>query len=590
MLDRRLVAGGAAIAILAVVMTLAFVLFSPRWAVGALDQMAGQLLGRSVSSTGGAHLDVSPLSIRIDGVALSGPERADDAFITAGSMVIPVSFGELLRRRPDLSELRLENGEIALLINERGEANWDFPGVTSQAASRITLAQGRIRYFDVRNGQSLELDNVNGILDLRADGGASFTGTAVINSRLVRIDADLKSLARVNEDGSPLELAIAADSSSASFSGRLSTAKVLNLAGPVSLSSSTPVPSLRMLGLPLPESTAIPGSVAVDGVLDTAGRAYAIRNATVTLGAFRAVGDVVADLRGERPKLQANLAADNLWLDSFVPASGARDGDWGRTPLPFDLLRNFDAEIGIDARSMAYGAVTASASRLQATLTQGKLTATVAARFSNGGTLSFTAQADATALPPAVALDIKADGAEAQPLFATLIGASQITGTGAFAADVTASGKTQEELAGTLKGTASLSLADGRISGTDLAGLFIAARQKILDGWTAAPGGTAFTSFTGQAAIGDGIASFRGVTLQTAQASFTVDGLVDVLRQGVELSATAMSSAGQPLLPVPVIARGPWAKPRIYPDVPNILTNPEGGFARLQDVPSLEGN
>ena len=44
------------------------------------------------------------------------------------------------------------------------------------------------------------------------------------------------------------------------------------------------------------------------------------------------------------------------------------------------------------------------------------------------------------------------------------------------------------------------------------------------------------------------------------------------------------------MLPVAVVARGPWVKPKIYPDIPDILKNPEGGFARLQDVPPPQGN
>lgn len=588
MLDRRLVAGGAAVALVAVAMV-AFVLLSPRWAVGTLDQLAQQHLGRSVSAKGRAQLDFSPLAIRIGDAALSGGGRGEDSFVTARAMVIPVTFGQLLRRRPDLSSFELENAEFAFLINERGEANWDFPDLAARAPMRITLRDGGFRYFDARNSQSLTLANANGVLDLRGDGGASFTGTAVINSRLVRIDADVKSLARINEDGSPLELSLANDLGSASFSGRLSTAKVLNLAGPVSLSSSMPLPALQFLGLPVPEGMAVAGPLAVDGALDSAGRAYAIRNATVSLGGFRAAGDMVADLRNERPRLQANLAADTLWLDAFVPASGATAGDWGRRPLPFALLRSFDAEIGIDARSLAYGAFTAGASRLKVMLSDAKLEVTAASRLAPEGTLSLVARADAAAVPPSVSLNLTAQNAAAQPLFTALMGASQITGTGSFAADLTAVGQTQEELAGTMKGTASVSLGEGRIAGTDLTGLFIAARQKILEGWQAAPGGTPFTSLTGEATIADGIASFRGVSLQAPALSVTVEGLVDVLRQGLEVSASGTAN-GQPLLPVPVIARGPWGTPKIYPDIPNILTNPEGGFARLQDVAPVEGN
>ena len=39
-------------------------------------------------------------------------------------------------------------------------------------------------------------------------------------------------------------------------------------------------------------------------------------------------------------------------------------------------------------------------------------------------------------------------------------------------------------------------------------------------------------------------------------------------------------------LPVAVAVTGNWAAPRIYPDIPDILNNPEGGFARLRTPPA----
>ena len=53
-------------------------------------------------------------------------------------------------------------------------------------------------------------------------------------------------------------LALAADDGTASFSGRISTAKVLSLAGPISLASQTPAAGLRLIGLPLPETVTVP--------------------------------------------------------------------------------------------------------------------------------------------------------------------------------------------------------------------------------------------------------------------------------------------------------------------------------------------
>jgi AsmA protein len=45
---------------------------------------------------------------------------------------------------------------------------------------------------------------------------------------------------------------------------------------------------------------------------------------------------------------------------------------------------------------------------------------------------------------------------------------------------------------------------------------------------------------------------------------------------------------------VPIVVKGRWDAPRIYPDIPQILENPEAGFARLREAgalaPPAEGN
>lgn len=590
MYDRRLVAGGAAFALVAVVAA-AVLLLAPWIAARGITGMAEAALGRSVAVHGGSHLDFSPLSVRLDDVTLAGPQAADDSLIMARSATIPVSVAQLFGGAASLTDLTLTEAEIALLVNERGEANWDFPGLKPGAPVTLRLEQARLRYFDARNSQSLELSHVDGRLDLGRDGGTSFAGTAVINGRLVRIDADLKSLGRVNADGSPLELSLAADDGQATFSGRLSTARVLSLAGPVSLSSNAPAAALRLIGLPVPATATIPGAIAIDGALDSAGRALAIRNATLTLGDFRAVGELGADLRNAEPKLQARLVADRLWLDPLLPAAGAKNGDWGRAPLPFALLRGLAIEAELQARSLVYGGIATGASNLKLTLAEGKLRVDDASRLDGDGTLSFTLRADATVLPPSVGLKLTVNDAPAQPLLGVLTGATGLTGTGGFTVDVTASGTTQEELIGMLKGTASADYVNGSIAGADLTGLVLAAKQKILEGWGAVPGSTPFTRLAGTARIEDGIASFRDVTLEGPVTSFTFEGLVDVLRQGIAISASANAN-GQPLLPVAVIAKGLWAKPQIYPDVPHLLDDPAAGFARLKDGEALplQGN
>lgn len=581
---------------LLVLAAVAWLALSPGWAVELARERVQDLLGRELSVKGGAHLTFSPLAIRFDDVALAGTGSQGDSFVTASTAAVPLRWGELLSRQVDFTAVTLEGADVALLIDEQGTANWVFPPPKTEGGLNLTLDRASIRYFDARNGQSLRLGGIDGSLLASADGSIGFEGRAVVNGRIARIDANLKSLARIHEDGSPVDVAVEAQDASASFSGRIATAKVLSLTGPLSLTSPRPAALLQILGLPVPAGGSASGPLNLDAGLDSAGRAYALRNAALTVGGFHGAGDMVFDLRNTNPKLQADLKTPALNLGAFIPASGASAGDWGRVQFDFGLLRSFDADVRIDTDSLRYGPLATGPARLSANLAGGKLNASGAARLAGGGTVAFRSTADATQLPAPVSLNVKAENTELEPLLAAVTGTAQITGRGTLAADLAATGETQEEMIGTLKGTASITLDAGHIAGADLGKVLSAASRKIQEGWEGDKGGTAFTALSGTATLADGIATINQFALDTPSLIAAVAGHADLLRRAVDLSASVkLKSQGEnPVtdFPVPIIVKGSWARPNIYPDIDGILLDPAAGFAKLKamGVPAGAGN
>lgn len=584
MRGRGLVAAVAAgVAVLALLAVLAgLMVFSPRWALRQVQEAAASQLGRSFTAESAA-LGLSPLSVHFEGAALSGATGTADSLISARSMVMPLTWGGLFARRADPAEVTLRGADIALQIDEQGKAGWDFPEARPEGTLRLVLEESSLRYFDARSGHSLSLPNASGVLTAGADGGIAFAGSAIVNAQPLRIALMVKSLPRVHEDGSPIDLTVASELASLTFSGRLSTARVLSLAGPLGIESANPAGALRWAGIPLSEAAGVAQPFVLEGALDSAGRAYAIRNAAVGIGAFRGLGDIVADLRGSRPKLQANLEADSVWLDALIPAAGAGPGEWGRTALPFSLLRSFDAEVSLLARAASYGGFPAGLSRFTAALADGKLDASGGLRLAGGGTLGFTARIDSVVLPPALSLSLKAEDAEVSALLAALGAGTWMSGSGNLDAALTAAGTTQEELAATLKGTAALNVPSGLISGLDTGALAATLLSRIADGWGTAPGSTAFTGLAASVTLEDGIATLGSAGLEAAGMTVGLSGTVDLLRRALDLRASLGPEDKAPL-PVPAVISGNWAAPRIYPDVPDILNNPEGGFARLRSA------
>lgn len=575
----------AAVFVLALVLVAGWLLLSPGWAIAMLKQRAEAGLGRVLDVKGGAHLDVSPeLSIRLDQASLSGLDDHDGSFLTAKAIRIPVSLGQLVTRSPDLSAITLEQPDFAFLIDDRGRANWSFTPVAAPSALRLDIVDGSMRYFDARNGQSLALKGANLVAGINVEGGIDLTGTAEINGRLARITADLKSLARVHDDGSPLDLSVEGVEGTASFGGRLSTAKVLSLAGPVTITSPDLRAAARWSGLAVAEGDTYK-QVSITGALDSAGRAFAIRKARLVLDEAQAEGDIVVDTRGEVPKLQAQLVAERFTLDPFIPASGAKPDDWGSTLLGLELLRDFDVELTLESSAFTYAGLPAFPAHVVLGVAKGRLQASLTTQSGALGDTNLAMVADAALAPPSFAMVLKSDNAEA--LLAGPGGMPWLKGPTSMSLDVSGTGRTQQEIVGTLKGTAAITNATGILVGPDLKAMLAAVSQRILDGWLAAgSGNTALSTLAATFTIADGIATTSDLRLESPGISVTATGEVDLLRRAVDLKAeprlVAEGSGTAVSLPVAVAVKGPWGTPRIYPDLKDILTNPTAAFDSLK--------
>lgn len=575
-MQRRFLIAGLVAALLVIAAGL-WLALRPGWAVG-LVQAEAQRFGRVIEVKGGAHLEFSPLAIRLDGVRLSGATPDGDGLMSAESLVIPVSFGNLIGRGVSLSGATLVKPEFALLIDDQGTASWALPAAARFNDFAVTIRNGSLRFYDARNTQALAASDINGILSGDQSGGLTLKATAAVGGRLVDVDAGLKSLARVHADGSPFDLAVESHDLSLSFSGRLATAKVLSLAGQISALGPDLREAARWAGAFNGSAPDAYGAFSVDGILDGVGRALAIRQGVFGLGLFRGGGQMVIDFRGPVPKLQAELQSPSLALDSFLPSAGRSDGQWGKADLGFKALRGFDAEITLETPALRYGAAENIPARIAATLKDGKLDAGVALRTANAGTATVTASIDAKALSPAMTLAVKSEGGDLGLLLRALTGLDLIDGSGTLDLSLAGSGNSEEEIVSTLKGSARLDMAGGTLKFANAASLPAAVADKIAEGWTSLPGTTAFTALSGNAEIVDGIAAVKDLQVKTDSASLAVSGEADLLRRGLDLKV-AMTT---PAFPVPVAVKGPWGAPRLYPDIDGILTDPAAAFAKLK--------
>src|SRR5919201_1961360 len=68
------------------------------------------------------------------------------------------------------------------------------------------------------------------------------------------------------------------------------------------------------------------------------------------------------------------------------------------------------------------------------------------------------------------------------------------------------------------------------------------------------------------------------IDLATRQIGFRVEPKLVMTTEG-------QGRAGDPVgFGIPVVIEGPWAEPRIYPDMQGILDNPDAAYAKLKEI------
>lgn len=306
------------------------------------------------------------------------------------------------------------------------------------------------------------------------------------------------------------------------------------------------------------------GSLAVISVLAATPSGVAMEHLDLVAGTLRGRGRVALGLDGPRPLLTGRFAAERLQL----PAPPAAD-----TPIGFDGLRRFDADLALEAEQVAIGGrpvLEAGAATLRLAdgalaieLTRGRLgggalagAATLAPDESaSGGSLAVRATlADATLTAPLAGLPFD--------LAAGRVGGSlAVAGQGASAAALLA----------TLAGEASIQARDGVLAGLDLRAALAAAARPALPAAEAglrdafAAGATAFERLAATATVTDGRATLAGTVGLAEAPGATFAGTVDVSRSVLDLRFALRPAEAGP--EVALRASGPWAAPRRLPEL-----------------------
>ena len=576
----------------------------PDFAVAGLQDYVARKTGRTLVVNGGARLEILPrLGVRLDNVFLSNPQGMDGNFAHAASARLPLQFTDLFRRKVKIREISLVHPVFNVLIDRDGRSNWAGDEKTSQNSNAAASARGPLtlrvenasaNFLDERNGQAFSLEDAMANITIGDETELDVSGTAMLNGQLAHVDAQLKSLRRVGRDGSPFDLTITAPALTVNFTGRLSTAEKLNLAGAVDATS----PDLRLMAKWLGSN--ISGNAGLKnfslaGALDSKGVVFSLGKATIALDGMVANGDAALDLTKKKPRISAKLSTDLFTLDPYLAASdsgtagqGSGHGDWNTAKLSFFGLTGIDGDLSLSAFQVKWHNAGFGPADMTSTLKDGRLETTIRDASLYGGKASASITVDGSREAPVLEFAVDASDIRGEKFFEEFASVNWLAGNTGLKVSVSATGHNQQEMLSTLKGNFGITVSDGEITGLNIVDMISKVRSAVSDGWGGGPEN--LTSFDDAAAsflIEDGVARSGNVKVNSSAFLVSGSGEIDLLRRALDFKfdpALVMGGNRTIGFPVQVAVKGPWHAPKIYPNLDGIFDNPEAAYDTVRGL------
>jgi AsmA protein len=267
---------------------------------------------------------------------------------------------------------------------------------------------------------------------------------------------------------------------------------------------------------------------------------------------------------------------------------------WSNEPVDLAGLNYVDAEIRMSAAELNVGDARFAPAAVDARLGGGVLNAQFSHLGVYGGDANGELTIDVSGSDPNYTLRSDLAGVRALPLLSGLADFDKIDGKMQAELAFRSTGLSPRAIVSALSGTVFIMFQDGAIRDLNIAKMIRSLTSGTLSGWQEGRDQTTdLTQLSASFRIEQGQATTSDLTLAGPLVRMTGTGAVDLVGKTLAfrvepklvMTTEGQGSAANPVgLGIPVVVEGPWAEPRIYPDVAGILDNPDAAYAKLKEM------
>jgi AsmA protein len=550
---------GAAIAAVIGVIALLLVVGVPSgFLTSTIQERVERETGYKLTINGSTKIGLWPsLNVTMKDVTLIDPKDRDVTNrLTAASIEADVTMSSVWSGKPEITELVIVRPVLNLpLQRERARdtaaASKPVGSGNSLSIEHIIVTGGIVVFSNLRDRVESKIDGINVDVTMAADRKLRVTGNARTGEHPLKFD----------------------------------------------VKATVPAAPLERQNIPAEFSLDAPG------VLPAAlsGKAEARLNGTMLMinglsgmfgdGAFSGWASV--DFAS---KLQVKLDLDfqrlNIAMAKSAPTSAK--APWSSATIDLAGLNYVDVQARISAAELNLGTTQLAPAAIEASIASGVLKLRVANLGTYGGQTNGDLTIDASAATPSFALQTDLVGVRALPLLQTSTDFDKLDGKMQAKISLRSTGNNQRAIMAGMNGTVFLLFQDGQIRGLNVAQTIRGLTTSTQSGWQEnKEQATDLSQLSASFKIDKGQATTYDLNLVGPLLKVSGVGTVDLgtkqigfrIEPKLVLTTEGQGRTNEPVgFGIPVIIDGPWAEPRMYPEMNGILDNPDQAYAKLREM------
>ena len=476
------------------------------------------------------------LTLDVESVGIASRD-SDALSATARSGRFSIGWSSLFGRTPQISTVALDAPVITLDLGK--------PLALGGMPESLTVQDGTLRLTDDRLRATISLAEVNGNWTRKDNGAALLQLNYLLDKSLMRLSLDLEDAGRLLSNGSPADITLTGKDVTASFSGRASLAKGLELDGQMNVDSASYVNLAQVFGIAFGAGhTPLPLSWKAG--LSLSGLSATMNSVDGRIGPSAVKGQLKLSPGADRMVITGNLKADTVSV--WAPESPLAKA-WSEAPLPvFDVLA-VDSDLTLDADRLVLRGQDMGSASLALAGKDGAARLTLSTDQFAGG--AFSAGLDVT--PEGLSGEVKAKAVEAQSALAGLVGIDWLSGPLDMTVTFKGTGRTVDNLIGTATGN--VSLVSSRL---DVRGLDLAVLKQAGAPWSWSPDNAAEKlKLALQGKMQDGIIVLSDSEISGDGFAGKPVGDIDLLRQHLSIGFAPKAKG----ISDGVVLQGPWMTP-----------------------------